>query len=80
VSLCQEDILIFNFQNSRAHGALVSKGQKTNINFKDMLNLAQNALTLSPLLLLVGKSAVTASIGKETLFSVGNYSTLGFQL
>ena len=59
---------------------MVPKGQKTNINFKDMLNLAQNALSLSPLLLLVGKSTVSAPIGKETLLSVGSYSLLAFQL
>ena len=59
---------------------MVPKGQKTNINFKDMLNLAQNALSLSPLLLLIGKSAVSASIGKETLLSVGSYSSLAFHL
>jgi hypothetical protein len=56
----------------RPYGMTVPKGQST-LKINQILNIAHNALSISPLLLLVGKAGVSSIVGKEILLSVSSY-------
>jgi len=67
------DLLLYFFRKS---GAIHSGGTpELKIEIKEILQVAHNALSISPLLLLVGKSAVWAHISKDTLISVSTFSS-----
>jgi hypothetical protein len=62
----------------RKAGATLPEGApQLRIGIKDILQIAHNALSISPFLLLVGQSAIQAHISKDTLISV-SVSSLPF--
>jgi hypothetical protein len=61
---------------SRTEGVRLSDdAPKAKVQITEILQIAQNALSTSPLLLLVGKSSVKGFINKKTLISVSTFSS-----